>query len=831
MMVGNTAISNNAHLSMYKGAASLPATAQQYTTVSQNNLTVSEKLKDKYVDTGASAVSANNELATMQMAGGAMDEIQVALQKLVELAKQSAEGTYTDAERESMQQETEALLGEINRIASSASGNGVSLLDAGAEEKTDALTRNMLFTMAAYTDEAGPVDEPPATISNVQAILNEVSKPWGDSTGKIGAEWSAEIDPSNICDGSTITINGVTFEFDEDGSADDKTGLLYGLSGDGTESAVPDEGMPEKLVRVYIGNTSDTEGIVNAFKSAVEDNARLIAESVRAENQKWNEDVPKIPSSTDWEKSITFSWKKETGETGDTWKMSLTQSDDWAIDGDAFIVEAGSFVKPFDSDGYKWENKNEYLMYTDLDVRNIRDNLTFKIGTGDKVLQFRIKMSEDADECEEGFAIPAGGKSGTLYLKESLIADESRAEGSLAYSLTKLLNDHNVQSQLGLNKDGKTPGYVVTFIPKSDEVNKYQLSIMDMRRKVQPPKIDMYQAGILPGANNEENNPADAAQDGTRAYIEYEVDLDEKLLNDGDNFKFRGVRFAFDFDSDQSEPAKQGDEELVFINKNSTQNHSDAVLALRDAFNSRFAVSGGGIGKSAIRNNFNQAFDTALMMMKLGAFEMVVNFNDADASKATKATVRVYAKVEDYVNNVLDEDTHEIVMDREDEGWYTADELPQGEEGTDQIQEMVQSESYAAAARERFEDEAMKRDAAGEPVPLALESMTSEGLGIESIDIGTKEGAANAVYALSAALDKLTANRSALEEARGRLEMASEPAEADGSVSANTGINDVEDAQKTVKDVTEQIDQQPEDALKAQAGNVQMQDVKNVVLE
>ena len=51
------------------------------------------------------------------------------LNRMVELATKSANGTYTSTERDALQAEVDQLLDEIDRISKSANFNGAKLLD------------------------------------------------------------------------------------------------------------------------------------------------------------------------------------------------------------------------------------------------------------------------------------------------------------------------------------------------------------------------------------------------------------------------------------------------------------------------------------------------------------------------------------------------------------------------------------------------------------------------------------------------------------------------------------------------------------------------------
>ena len=81
----------------------------------------------------------------MQTAEGALTEVHDMLNRMVELATQSANGTYdNETDRANLQKEVDQLQSEINRIADSANFNGIKLLDGSmSEAKVDISSINL----------------------------------------------------------------------------------------------------------------------------------------------------------------------------------------------------------------------------------------------------------------------------------------------------------------------------------------------------------------------------------------------------------------------------------------------------------------------------------------------------------------------------------------------------------------------------------------------------------------------------------------------------------------------------------------------------------------
>lgn len=76
--------------------------------------------------------NANDGISTIAIADGALGQISNVLQRLSELAEQSANGVFSVGQRSALQNEFSALGSEIERIATTTTFNGVNLLSTGS---------------------------------------------------------------------------------------------------------------------------------------------------------------------------------------------------------------------------------------------------------------------------------------------------------------------------------------------------------------------------------------------------------------------------------------------------------------------------------------------------------------------------------------------------------------------------------------------------------------------------------------------------------------------------------------------------------------------------
>lgn len=93
-------------------------------------LAISEKLRSQVRGLNQGIRNAQDGISLIQTAEGALNETHSILQRMRELAVQSANGTYTDSDRANIQAEFQQLQTEIQRIADQTQFNGMVLLNS-----------------------------------------------------------------------------------------------------------------------------------------------------------------------------------------------------------------------------------------------------------------------------------------------------------------------------------------------------------------------------------------------------------------------------------------------------------------------------------------------------------------------------------------------------------------------------------------------------------------------------------------------------------------------------------------------------------------------------
>jgi flagellin len=133
-------------------------------------LAISEKMRAQITGLNAAQKNVKDGISLVKTSEGAMQEIQDMLNRMDYLATQSANGTYQDkVDREALQNEVNQLRNEINRIAESANFNGIKLLDGSLEAGGGSVTINGSDRIIQTVLGAG---EDPVANTGVKTILD-----------------------------------------------------------------------------------------------------------------------------------------------------------------------------------------------------------------------------------------------------------------------------------------------------------------------------------------------------------------------------------------------------------------------------------------------------------------------------------------------------------------------------------------------------------------------------------------------------------------------------------------------------------------------------------
>ena len=151
-------------------------------------LAISEKMRAQITGLETAQKNAEDGVSLVQTAEGALTEVHSMLNRMVELATQSANGTYSDANRDEMQKEVDALTEEINRISKTANFNGTNLFENGSTialhvGEGSAASNTVSVTIASMTStslginalDISAADTAKAAIDTINTAIDTVS--------------------------------------------------------------------------------------------------------------------------------------------------------------------------------------------------------------------------------------------------------------------------------------------------------------------------------------------------------------------------------------------------------------------------------------------------------------------------------------------------------------------------------------------------------------------------------------------------------------------------------------------------------------------------------
>lgn len=120
-----------------------------------SGLAVSEKMRSQIRGLNQASANAANGISFIQTSEGYLQETQDILQRIRELAVQSANGIYTEEDRMQIQVEVSQLVDEVDRIASHAQFNGMNMLTGRFARASgeNIVTASMWFHIGANMDQ------------------------------------------------------------------------------------------------------------------------------------------------------------------------------------------------------------------------------------------------------------------------------------------------------------------------------------------------------------------------------------------------------------------------------------------------------------------------------------------------------------------------------------------------------------------------------------------------------------------------------------------------------------------------------------------------------
>ena len=433
-------------------------------------LAISEKMRAQITGLKTAQKNANDGISLVQTAEGAMTEIHSMLNRMIELADQSANGTYADeVDRENLQKEVASLKDEINRIADSTNFNGINLLDGSLSAKGG------------------------ATEVKIGGNANSIKSPGSKASFETNVAFD-DVDAADMKEGSTITFNigfndgtsqqvKFTMEKKDDGtyqlrSADGKT--VYdklNTAGDGKTTEVTAENLAD-AIKKELDKTNlakDWDITTGAAGNTIKLEARNVGYSEYVESFDVNvtTDGVQKPTAGPTDMGVKRDLGSDDGREIDAKTLTLydgTNYEDavFEINGHKFVLMTGNMTAT-----------HVAATHTAGDVEMM--NATKGLGSDVTIL---ISDKDAVDKSVQGGTPKNGLMSTDANFQQNIqkIAEVTGLKVTEASATDG--NAIGIGQGIRLSKgDAATGGLVLQIGDTSDDFNKMRVSVNDMHAK------------------------------------------------------------------------------------------------------------------------------------------------------------------------------------------------------------------------------------------------------------------------------------------------------------------------------------------------------------
>ena len=173
-------------------------------------LTISEKMRKQIKGLDRASTNAEDGVSAVQTAEGALTEVHSMLQRMNELATQSANGTNSNTDRKAIQDEIDQLTTEIDRVSETTKFNETYLLKGdGAEKAHNVNAHDAGLDGVTLTDKGDTVDVTLKTL-NAGDKISIAGKNY--TIGATTADAQKIVDAQKV-EGKTVTVNGTTYTY------------------------------------------------------------------------------------------------------------------------------------------------------------------------------------------------------------------------------------------------------------------------------------------------------------------------------------------------------------------------------------------------------------------------------------------------------------------------------------------------------------------------------------------------------------------------------------------------------------------------------------------
>ena len=172
-------------------------------------LAISEKMRKQIRGLDQASANAEDGISAVQTAEGALTEVHDMLQRMNELAVKAANGTMSTDDRQTVQDEVDQLLTEIDRVAETTKFNELYMLKGDTSDKTVKLSAKDAGLEGKLVTGANSATFTINTLKLGDSVsIGGTTYTIGDATAKNVADSVAAL---TMATGSQVTLNGVQY--------------------------------------------------------------------------------------------------------------------------------------------------------------------------------------------------------------------------------------------------------------------------------------------------------------------------------------------------------------------------------------------------------------------------------------------------------------------------------------------------------------------------------------------------------------------------------------------------------------------------------------------
>ena len=242
-------------------------------------LAISEKMRAQVTGLNTAQKNAQDGVSLVQTAEGALTEVHSMLNRMVELADQSANGTYDNpVDRANLQKEIASLKDEIDRIADSTNFNGINLLDGSLSTTKLDLAAGTLGGQTTTVKEIPATGTTSGIAGHEKAAIGEhtLTVEYADENGTLHkVDVKYKIDTANDKGKAIEAISKAV-------SQNDTLSSVFNITKDADGVNFESKVTGSKGAKVVNVSTTDTTSQMDADKAIDGENAKVQTQGVGA---------------------------------------------------------------------------------------------------------------------------------------------------------------------------------------------------------------------------------------------------------------------------------------------------------------------------------------------------------------------------------------------------------------------------------------------------------------------------------------------------------------------------------------------------------------------